>query len=139
MSYATDHCFDDEECGLGQWVSEIEPDGPHYRCSDCGAVGAALLTSWYGYGPPVADEPEPPEVSCAECRRPLDDTHQVAGYGCGDCGHAVCEPGTDYCVKCNAAHDATLAADPLHHHVWQSHDDWQRTVREITLAQAGAR
>ena len=136
MSYATDHCFDAEEMGLGAWVSEIEPDGPHYRCPDCGAVGAALLTSWYGYGPPVADEPEPPEVSCAECRRPLDDTHQVAGYGCGDCGHAVCEPGTDYCAACDAAHDAAEAADPLHHHVWQSHDDWQRTVRDITLAQA---
>ena len=134
MTYATDHGFDDEEMGLGRWMSD-ETEAT-YRCPACGCVWHAKEWHWYGatrssfWGPPM------PEITCGECDAPLSDADIVDGSGCGDCGKDVVEPGTDYCRACNAAHDAAEQVDPLHHHVWQSTSDFESTVREITRAQA---
>lgn len=135
MSYSDDHATDDALSTLGEWQAEETPET--YRCPSCGEVGRAKVWAWYGYGP--ADESDPMDdgdVTCGECDGPLCDANIVDGYGCGDCGKALVEPGTDYCAACNAAHDAAEAADPLHHHVWQSGDEFARHVRDLTLLQA---
>jgi hypothetical protein len=103
-------------------------------------VSPAKCWAWYGYNEPDESDPhDDGDIECAKCETPLDDGHIVNGHGCGDCGKALCELGSDYCAACAAAHDTTEQADPLHHHVWQTTDEWQAMVREITLAQAGAR
>ena len=129
------YAMDAEELGLGQWRDD-ETDET-YHCPSCGCVGHARVWAWYGHAPADRDDPmDDGDVTCGECGASLEDRDIVEGSGCGDCGRDVVEPGTDYCRACNAAHDAAEAADPLHHHVWQSANDFEATVREITLAQA---
>ncbi len=135
MSYHDDHATDDALATLGEWRDEIDHDGPTYRCPDCGAVAKAKLWAWYGYNRAPRDEAMPPERECRECGKRLGPPHEVEGYPCGDCGKDVCEPGTDYCKACNAAHDAAEQVDPLHHHVWQTHDEWEAMGRAITMEQ----
>lgn len=135
MSYHDDHATDDVIASLGEWRDEIDSDGPTYRCPDCGAVAKARLWAWYGWAAAPDDEPMPPERECSECGKPLGPPHEINGHPCGDCGKDVCELGTDYCIACNAAHDAAEQADPLHHHVWQSNDEWEAMGRAITMEQ----
>lgn len=114
------------------YLDSIDSDGPTYRCDVCGSVAKARDWKWYGWGP-APDDLDRRE--CQDCGARLDADDEVEGYPCGDCGRDVCVPGTDYCKACNAAHDAAEAADPLHHHVWQSASDFEATVREITRDQ----
>lgn len=119
------------------YLDDIDSDGPTYRCP-CGAVGKARTWSWYGWCRETSGETPANPRECRYCAMPLDGRHEIKGYPCGDCGRDVCEPGTDYCKSCNAAHDAAEQADPLHHHVWQSASDFELTVREITRGQLAA-
>lgn len=134
MSYSDDHASDD----LGDW--QRDESSETYRCPSCGCVAQANVWSHWPLTLYVGPEDRADdETVCSECDAPLTWRDQVAGHGCGGCGHAVAETGSDYCAACNAEHDAAEAADPLHHHVWQSADQWQQMIRDITLAQAGAR
>lgn len=134
MSYHDDHASDD----LGDWRSDDTEET--YRCPSCGCVWHAKVWSYWPLTLHVGPEDRADdETVCGECDAPLTERDQVAGHGCGDCAHAIAETGSDYCARCNEAHDAAEQADPMRQHIWQSADDWQRMVRDITLAQAGAR
>lgn len=142
MSYATDHSFDAEEMGLGEWAAVETAET--YRCRACGAVGHARVWAWYGYGPADRDDPmDDGDVTCAECRRPLCDADIVDGVGCGGCGCNVAEPGTDYCYSClveqelddvrvMAATDRAIARVDLR---GSGAGDFAAFLRDITLLQ----
>lgn len=97
-------------------------DQPCVRCEGCGAVDhAARFYVW-------DDETNSEEYQheCAHCRS--DRVTVVEGGPCQTCFRALALDGTDYCRQC------LIDAGE-----WEPVGDWERTVREITLAQAGVR
>lgn len=116
------HSRDPYEVESGEW----------YRCRYCGYIGTAILH--------VARDPggrECVDVECAECGADtLSETRDIAtGQACDRCSHAYVEhERTDYCYSCGIAEEL----DDLRVEARTARaigDDWQRTVRDITLGQ----
>ena len=112
---------------------EVESEDD-YRCPHCGYIGTATLH--------IARDPGGNECVDVECRGCHADTLRevrdiASGSACDHCGHAYAMPDDDWCYSCAVAQemdDCRVMA-----RTQRAVGDWERTVREITLAQTGAR
>ena len=111
---------------------EVESD-EQYRCPWCGYIGTATLHVQRQHGRDYVD------VECGSCGADtLSETGDIAtGGACQCCFHAYAMRDDDWCYSCAVAtelDDCRVMA-----RTQRAVGDWERTVREITLAQAGAR
>ena len=113
-------------------------DAPLVRCDECHLVTwAAGRHSWDdGCGSPHYRHDDIDPV-CGACESE-DITVLPAGAGpCQCCEHAQAMAGDDWCYSC--AVNQELDDCRVMARTQRAVGDWERTVREITLAQAGVR
>ena len=113
------------------YAVESEDD---YRCPHCGYIGTATLH--------IARDPggnECVDVECRECGADtLSETRDIATRGaCQRCGHEYALPDDDWCYSCAVAQE--LDDCRVMARTQRAVGDWERTIRDITLAQAGMR
>ena len=113
--------------------SWAEESAEQYRCPECGYIGVATLHIQRQHGREYVD------VECHECGADtLSETGDIAtGGACQCCFHEYAMAGDDWCYSCAVAQE--LDDCRVMARTQRAVGDWERTVREITLAQAGVR